>query len=261
MIQSANAIAFLILSAVAGLVLGGFYASCAFRYVNRISLFNPLRPVCRHCGRTLALWESIPLVGFMLLCGRCRVCFESIGLKYPLTEMFTSLWAVALAFKFGPSPAWLVFMLFGGIFIVASLIDLEIYILPDRLTLAGIPLAFASAWLVLGMDWRVSLAGSLLGGGSFFLLQRLYRLIRKGEEGIGTGDVKLMFLIGALLGPSSLPLVISIASLGALAASLYFIFRPGNAGFRTRIPFGPFLCLGAMFSILYGTDFWRWYLS
>lgn len=261
MTLSANAVVFLALAAAVGLALGGLYSSCAFRYVNKLSLVSPLRPVCHHCGRTLALWESIPLIGFMLLGGRCRTCDRVIGLRYPLTEIISALWAVALAFKFGPTPVWLVFMFFGGVFIVASLIDFETYILPDRLTLPGIILAFLSAWLVLGMDWRVSVAGSLLGGGSFLLLQRLYRLVRKGEEGIGTGDVKLMFLIGALMGPSALPLVISIASLSALAASLFYILRPGNSGLKTRIPFGPFLCFGAMLSILYGIDFWRWYMT
>jgi leader peptidase (prepilin peptidase) / N-methyltransferase len=241
---------FIIFSLLIGLVLGSFYTVCVHRYIEGESIVWP-GSHCPACNHALAWWENIPIFSYLVLRGRCRSCRAGINIRYPSIEAVSAIWALALALKFGPSWAWAVYMVFGGIFIVASFIDFELYILPDVLTLPGAVLAFASAVLLLDLEWHHSLLGAFFGAGSFLLIQRVYFLIKR-IEGLGTGDIKLMLLIGALLGWQALPVMIFLAAISGLLASLYFLRKDGSLGMKTAIPFGPFLCLGAMIYILSG---------
>jgi leader peptidase (prepilin peptidase) / N-methyltransferase len=241
---------FFLFALVLGLVLGSFYTVCVHRYISGTSIVWP-GSHCPHCSHKLAWWENIPLLSFMALRGRCRSCRTPISLRYPVIEAISGLWTLALAVKFGPSLPFAVYLAFGGVFIVASFIDFELFILPDVLTLPGALLAFASAVLLLGMDWQSSLLGALFGAGLFLLVQKGYYLVKR-MEGLGTGDIKLMLLIGALLGWQHLPVMIFLAATTGLVASLFYLRLEGARGMKTAIPFGPFLCLGAMLTILAG---------
>lgn len=257
---------FLPFAGILGLVLGSFYTACVHRYLVEQPLWDPPRSACPLCGHTLSWWENIPLVSyFLLLRGKCRGCGKLISPLYPLMEALSCLWAMALAWKFGFSPEWFIYMAFGGAFLVESFIDFQIYILPDIITLPSIGAAVAAHTLLLGgRGWLDNLESSLLGlafgGGAFWVLQMLYRFVRK-VEGLGTGDVKLLAGIGALLGPFALPVVVTISAMTALLGSLLYILRPGSDGIHTRVPFGPFLCFGAMVHILFGPQIWTWYLG
>jgi leader peptidase (prepilin peptidase) / N-methyltransferase len=250
---------FALFSLVLGLVLGSFYTVCVHRYISGESIVWP-GSHCPACNHGLSWWENIPLFSYLALKGRCRSCRVAISIRYPAIEVVSGVWALALALKFGPTLPWAVYMVFGGIFIVASFIDLELFILPDMLTLPGALLAFVSAVLFLELDWRTSLLGALFGAGSFLIIQQVYFLIKK-VEGLGTGDIKLMLLIGALLGWHALPVMIFLAACTGLLGSIYFLRMDGSQGMRTAVPFGPFLCLGAMLYILSGERLLRLFLS
>ena len=255
---------FPLLAALVGLVLGSFYTACVHRYIHEMSLVHPARSLCPGCGHALSWWENVPLLSYALLRGRCRHCGMAISARYPAMELLSGVFAVLLAWRFGPSAQWAVYMAFTGIFLVASFIDLELYILPDRLTIGGTLLALVCAVAFLGegplwqrVQW--TFLGLLAGGGFFWLLQQFYRIVRR-VEGVGTGDVKLMCLIGALVGPAGLPLAVTAAAVSALVASVFWLLAPGARGMHTRVPFGPFLCLGALVQVLWGDAFWAWYL-
>ncbi|WP_147820824.1 prepilin peptidase [Salidesulfovibrio onnuriiensis] len=247
-------------AAVLGLVLGSFYTACIHRYVAELSLIRPLRSFCPHCGTSLAWYDNLPLLSYLLLRGRCRHCKRPIGLRYPAVEFLSLAWAVALVLKFGLSLPWLIYMVFGGLFIVGSFIDFELYILPNRITLGGAVLALAVQAFFGWAALKGALVGAMAGGGFFWVLQQGYRIVRR-EEGLGTGDVKLMLCIGALVGVGGLPMTILAAAVSALAASVVYMRHPDGSGVRTRIPFGPFLCLGAMLHILAGNEVLAWYFS
>ncbi|WP_018125828.1 prepilin peptidase [Desulfovibrio oxyclinae] len=184
----------------------------------------------------------------------------------PAIEVTFVLWAAALSLKFGLSWFWLANMVFGALFIFGSFVDLRTFILPDRVTLGGFVLAIAYKAIVglhLGnilMPLKPALLGAGFAAGLFWVMQRVYRIVRK-EEGLGTGDVKLMLPVGALVGPAGLPFTILAAALGAMVGSFIYMRLPGSSGFKTRIPFGPFLCFGAMLYILVGEAAMRWYVS
>ncbi len=247
-------------AAIVGLVMGSFYNVCVYRYVAEIPLSKPRRSFCPSCNHMLSWFENIPLVSYWVLGGRCRHCGERISPRYMIVELTSMLWAALLAFKVGLTLPWLVYMVFGGLFIVGSFIDFEIFILPDRITLGGTLLALVIKGMLGWTAFKAALFGALLGGGGFWLLQQGYRIIRK-EEGLGTGDVKLLLCIGALVGPLGLPFTVLSASVVALIASIVYMRLPGSKGMQTRIPFGPFLCLGAMLQILVGREVLAWYLT
>jgi leader peptidase (prepilin peptidase)/N-methyltransferase len=238
-----------------GLVLGSFYNVCIHRYLTGQSVVLPASH-CPRCGHGLVWWENMPLISYVLLAGRCRACKQPISLRYPLVEAISGLWAMLLAVQFGLGWAWLVYMIAGGLLIIMSFIDFAEFILPDVFTLSGAAVAFVGMTLLVGMPWQDSLLGAVIGAGSFLFLQQGYYLIRR-VEGLGSGDIKLMLMLGALVGWQGLPILIFLAALTALAASLGYMAKNAHQGLpyqgmHTRIPFGPFLSLGAMLQILYG---------
>jgi len=107
--------------------------------------------------------------------------------------------------------------------------------------------------------WLDSLIGTVAGGGALFLVAFTYERIT-GREGMGGGDIKLLAMIGAWMGWRSLPLIVLISSLtGAVIGSIFILFT--GKGYRVRIPFGPFLSLGALFYLFFGSEFAKWYFS
>lgn len=245
-------------SLVLGLILGSFYNVCIHRYLTGQKINDPKRSHCPKCGHKLSWRENLPILSYVILRGRCRACGERISLRYPLVEALSGGLALALAYRYGPSAEWIVYMAFTGALVVASFIDFAEFILPDAVTLGGAPVAFVCAWLFLDISWLDSLVGAALGAGLFFFLQRVYRRIRN-DEGMGTGDIKLMLMLGALLGWQSLAFIIFVGSLTAIIASLAYI--RGGEGMRTAVPFGPFLALGAVLYILVGEAAMEWYMG
>ncbi len=236
------------ISFILGICLGSFYNVCIYRYINNMSIIRP-RSHCPNCKHPLSWWENIPIVSFLILKGRCRVCKKPISIRYPLVELISGIWATLLAIKFGISFKWLIFVFFGGIFIIASFIDLEIFILPDILILPGSLIAIVLGVFYLYPDWQISVFGALFGAGMFWVIQVAYKFLRK-TEGLGTGDIKLMFLIGALVGYYGVIPAVFLGSVSALLASIFYYMKKSSEGLKTMIPFGPFLCLGAMITIL-----------
>ena len=240
------------LAGLAGLILGSFYTVCVHRYLTGASIVLP-GSHCPKCLRKLHWWENIPLLSFIILRGRCAGCKAPISWRYPLLEALSCAWAVAVAMHFGQWLPWLALMAVGGVFLVASFIDLEIFILPDILTYPGAALGIATGIFVLGLPPSASLIGAGAGAGLFWLL-RFVHMRARGMEGLGLGDVKLMAMIGGLTGWMGLPAAILFGAASALVLSPLFKLASKEAG-PLRIPFGPFLCLGCMLALLWGNDF------
>ena len=187
----------------------------------------------------------------MLLLGRCRWCRKPISPRYPLLELLSASWAWALAERFGPGLGFWMLLSLGGVLLVASFIDFERCILPDVLVFPGAVLAFACAVSVLGLSWMESLFGGLAGAGSLWCVQRAYRCFR-GRDGLGDGDVKLMLLLGFLVGWRALPVLFVIASLSGLVAGVFYMAGiQGAAKLRVRMPFGPFLNFAGLALVLW----------
>lgn len=224
---------------VLGLVVGSFLNVVIYRIPRKIKLHDPSRSFCPHCGATIAWYDNIPLLSYLILKGRCRNCGDPISPRYPLVELLT-----ALGFMAGG----LVFDTLGALFnalVVASLvvltfIDLETLTIPD--TSVIIVLIAGLMWNVLkGEPWYLH----LLTGAVVLVLAYLLAFFSKG---LGMGDVKLLGAMGVLLGAYGTLFAVLVASVAGSIVALYLLARK-RVSMKTKIPFGPFLALGTFVSL------------
>ncbi len=243
--------------AVFGLMIGSFLNVCIYRLPRHESVVFPPSH-CTRCGKAIAWYHNLPIVGWLVLRGRCASCGDRISIIYPLVEALTGAVFALNAWWFGPTPLLLVRLLFSCVLIVLAFIDIEHRILPNRITLSGIVVGFlASVWLLPG--WRSSLIGILIGGGVLWAIGELYFRLR-GVEGMGMGDVKMLAMIGAFLGWRQVIVVLFLSSFAGAVIGLALIALAGRSK-QTKLPFGTFLALAAFAASLVGDRLLSWYLG
>jgi len=231
---------------------------CIYRIPIEKSIISP-PSTCPHCGERIKFYDNIPLLSYLLLSGRCRRCNHPVSWRYPTVEGLTGLLSLALFIRYGFSYQYILAFLFAATLVTISFIDLDHKIIPDILSLPGIVAGLGVSFLPGNIFWLDSLIGIVAGGGALFLVAFIYERIT-GREGMGGGDIKLLAMIGAWMGWRSLPLIVLISSLtGAVIGSIFILFT--GKGYRVRIPFGPFLSLGALFYLFFGSEFAKWYFS
>ena len=247
-------------AAVFGSLIGSFFNVVIYRMPRGESVVFP-PSACPACGYRIKPWENIPVLSYLLLRGRCRGCRSGISPQYPLVEAVTALCAALLAWDLlrNPQPAGsaLVYAYFTLCVIPITLIDLRHYLIPDVLTLTGMPIALAASFLPGGLKpWEASL-GLFASGFILWVIGAVAtRLLKK--EAMGFGDVKLLALAGACFGWPSAMLGLAIASmLGAAAGVPLLLLRRLNP--ERHIPFGPFLCVGVLIAARFGEKLLDWY--
>jgi len=245
------------LAFIFGAAVGSFLNVCIFRLPEHQSIIKPLSR-CSHCHHPIRYRDNIPIISFFLLRGRCRDCGEKISWRYPLVELITAVLSIWLFMKFGLSWDYLVFFIFTAVLIVITFIDLDHQIIPDILTLPGIPLFFLAAGFIVKIPWTETLLGLLIGGGVLFIIAFVYELITK-REGMGGGDIKLLAMIGGFFGWKSLIFILLFSSLsGAVIGVAAMIIKKQDT--KYAIPFGPFLSAAAVAYIFWGVYFMRFIL-
>jgi len=245
-------------SLLLGLSLGSFANVCIYRIPLKQSIVHPPSS-CPHCGGRIRFYDNIPLLSYLLLMGKCRNCRHPISYRYPIVECLTGLLSLILFTIYGVSFQYLLSLLCAATLVIISFIDLDHRIIPDVLSLPGVAAGWAVSLFPWGVYWLDSLIGTLAGGGSLYIVAVAYERLT-GREGMGGGDIKLLAMIGAWMGWEALPLVVLIASLTGAVIGLVFILFSGK-GYRFRIPFGPFLSLGALLYLFFGRDLTRWYFG
>jgi leader peptidase (prepilin peptidase)/N-methyltransferase len=174
-------------------------------------------------------------------------------------EIAGGFFALCTFLKFGFTFEALIYYAFIASLLVITYIDIDHQIIPDIITLPGIPLCFLASFLLPTMTYKDAVFGLLLGGGSLFIIAWTYQLIRK-KEGMGGGDIKLLAMIGALIGWKGVLFTIFFSSaVGTLSGILLMLNE--KKGMKLAIPFGPFLSLGAISHIFFGHLIIRWYLN
>jgi leader peptidase (prepilin peptidase)/N-methyltransferase len=241
-----------------GAVIGSFLNVCICRIPAGVSIVKPASR-CPRCQASIRWYQNIPVISYLVLRGRCASCHQVISLRYPLVEALTGILFVLVFRQFGFLWATPVYWLLAAALVVITFIDLDHQIIPDVISLPGIPMGFALSFLVPWISWSDSLLGILLGGGSLYLVGQIYYLVTR-VEGMGGGDVKLLAMLGAFLGwKAVLPTIFLGSLVGSIIGVSVMLYR--RAGGKLAIPFGPFLALGAVIYLLYGQDLLRWYLS
>lgn len=240
-----------------GLVLGSFLNVCIYRIPLKKSVIYPPSH-CPECGEKIHFYDNIPLISYMILAGKCRHCLRAIPVRYPLVELMTGLLSVSLFVKYGLSLSYFLFLIFTASLIALSFIDLYHRIIPDVVSIPGIVFGLIVSFFIPSVSWYDSLIGIIAGGGILYLVAVVFEWVTK-KEGMGGGDIKLLAMIGAWMGWKPLPFIILISSLvGAIIGGGSLVFT--GQGLRTRIPFGPFLALGALVYLFFGRELVAWYL-
>lgn len=249
----------LIAVAILGWLLGSFNTMLCYRIPREIplGLFSHQRSRCIHCDKVIPWHNNIPIFGYLMLRGRCSQCKEKIPLRYLLIEISTFVFFVVTYLVHANSPNHSVsqaedwaelakLLLFTLALISTVFIDIEFRIIPDRYSLGCWVLALGASALWGGSgsvpDFTLSLIGGLVGSGIFFAMAWGYEKL-KGVEGLGFGDVKMMGWLGSWVGVAAVPFTILVGSITGLIAGV-IAMRTSKEGFKTAIPFGPFLAVG-----------------
>ena len=251
--------------AVFGLLIGSFISMLSYRLPREMSLFG--RSICDTCKRTIGIAENVPVLYYLLSGGRCRGCKGKISPRYPLIEVFTAFCFVTTTYivrSHGIIPPIfqsleefsLVAILFVLTMLITSfVVDLEEQILPDQITvILSLFLLFVTILSPSPLFFTSLFSGFLAF--SFFLF--IY-LVTKGR-GMGFGDVKLVFVLGALLSLKASLVWLNIAFVAGALVGLILVVL-GKAKLSRAIPFGPFLITGAFVSLFFSEAIFSWYIS
>jgi leader peptidase (prepilin peptidase) / N-methyltransferase len=245
-----------------GLAIGSFLNVVIYRLPRGESLSRPPSH-CPSCNAPIRPRHNLPVLGWLLLRGRCADCSAPISVRYPLVEAGTAALFVAVAVRLdrlGLREALGAYLFFAGIGVALALIDLDLKRLPNRIVLPSYPvlgLLLASATFANG-DWerlvRALLAAAALFG-FFFVLAFAY------PAGMGFGDVKLAGVLGLVLGYLSWWAVVIGAFTGFLLGAVVgvAVMASGRGNRKTALPFGPFLIAGTLIAVFASNVIAGWY--
>ncbi|MFN2389671.1 MAG: A24 family peptidase [Actinomycetota bacterium] len=250
------------LASVVGLIFGSFGTVVSHRLVRGMDVVRG-RSMCPVCGRQIAAAENIPVLSYLVQRGRCKHCGAPISARYPLAEAVTGILFGLAVWKFGLSLEAAVYAAFFWALVVLTVIDLEHKLLPNKIVypafVAG-TIGLSAAALVNGAPERIRDlgVGALIFGGFFFVIAFIY------PAGMGGGDVKLGFVLGAFLGYLGGPGVVVTGMflsfvMGGVAGMLTIALAGG--GRKTALPFGPFLALGTVVAIFVGERLFAAYMG
>ena len=265
----------LITGGIFGLLIGSFLNVCIFRIpygkyepvrpglpmpeevTHAISVSSPKRSFCPKCKAELKWYHNVPLFSWIFLRGKCAFCSAPISWRYPMVEVLTSISAILAIMRFGPTPTAFLIFVFACALIVITYIDLDYMIIPDLIslpgTVIGILIGLVQSFLTYNGEpiflfpvvpnVMQSIYGVLFGAGVLYFFAKIYIFLRK-KDGLGLGDVKLLALVGALLGPASSYFTIMVGSLVAIIIMVPTMLITKKS-IQNYLPFGPFLAVAA----------------
>ena len=271
-----------LLAGIFGAVIGSFLNVVIHRVPREESIVFPSSR-CPACGAGIAFYDNIPVLSYLVLGGKCRGCKKHFSARYPLVELLTGLLFVAVARHDGLGAALPFDLVFASALLCLVFIDAEHMLLPNVITYPGIVFAVIARLALPYLTgtthfddlgslsrgaladsplWATSLVGAflgaLIGGGSLWLMGWTWEKLR-GIEAMGLGDVKMMFMVGAYLGWRLTILTIFVGVLSGSIIGIALMARQGKKDMQMLLPFGVFLGIGAISSLLFGAKVVEWY--
>jgi leader peptidase (prepilin peptidase)/N-methyltransferase len=240
-------------AALGGLIVGSFLNVVAYRLPRGESLVHP-GSHCPSCDKPVKAYDNVPVIGWLMLRGRCRSCHEPISGRYPVVEATCAALAVLVLLTKHSAHDVVLGLLLIAVLVPVALIDLETRMIPNRITLPAAILAVVAGALTRpsGLPEQLIAGGAAAGFLLIFLLAY--------PRGMGMGDVKLAGVLGLFLGRSVGVAILSGTLIGALAGAAVMARVGVSAGRKTAVPFGPFLALGGLIALFAGPAITHWYL-
>lgn len=275
---------------VVGYILAGIFGAIIGSFLNVVIHRVPLEESvvfpnsrCPSCGAVIAFYDNIPVLSYLALGAKCRACKEHISFRYPAVELLTAAMFVAVAWHDRLSVALPFDLIFVSALLALIFIDAEHMLLPNVITYPGIVFAVVARIVIPFLTrtphfddlpslingpfagwpiWAVSLGGAvigaLVGGGSLWLMGWLWEKFR-GIEAMGLGDVKMMFMVGAYLGWRLTILTIFVGVLSGSIIGVLLMAQQRERNMQMLLPFGIFLGIGAIASLMFGSQVVGWY--
>lgn len=232
-----------------GTIFGSFYNVVGSRLAHEESIISP-GSHCTNCKHPLGALELIPVLSFFLQKGKCKWCGAKLSIYYPFSELLTGVCFALSYIVFGFTKEFIIALVFVSFLIMIASSDIEDMIIPDELIFIGSILIFLLRFFSYGI--QDALWYTLQGVFAFFFMWGLKlfgdRLFQK--ESMGGGDIKLLFFFGLTLGFPYAILSIFLGSFIGLPISLLFQYKKTNI-----IPFGPYLCAGAVILLFLNIPF------
>lgn len=269
--------------AALGAIIGSFLNVVIHRLPREQSIVFPAS-TCPKCRVAIKVYDNIPIVSYLILRGHCRSCGASISARYPMVEALTAVLFATVTWHDSLSFALAFDLAFAASMMALIFIDAEHMILPNAITYPGIIFAIITRVAVSYLAgpvhfddlpqlltffpalpvWVVSIIGAVIGalagGGSLWLMGFMWEKLR-GIEAMGFGDVKMMLMVGAFLGWRLTILTILIGALTGSIAGIAMMYRRGGRNLQMMLPFGIFLGIGSIVSLLFGSRIITWYAS
>jgi len=231
---------------IAGLFVGSFLNICIYSIPRGDSIAFPSIH-CTLCGERLTVPELVPVLGYLILRGKCRYCKGKKPLNYPMVELLTAMLFILLYHRFSLSFIFLKYTLLSALLIVIAFIDFSTQEIPESLLLVGA----ATTLLFIGADPSVPAISAVIGAAAGFGLFLAIALI---SNAMGGGDIKLMALIGFAVGfPNVLSVILLSFIIGAVVS--LFLLVSGVKDRKDFVPFAPFIFTAFVFVILWSSDF------
>jgi len=235
-----------------GLVLGSFLNVVIYRLPLHESLSRP-GSHCPKCGTPIHWYDNVPIVSWLVLRGKCRSCQATIAIRYVLVEVITGIAFFLAMWRFGLTWPLLVAWAFIAAMVAVAFIDYDHMIIPNKIVLPGAVLGLVASVAIDPQQWWVYLAGSVGAAAFMFILVMVW------PGGMGSGDIKMALFMGAVLGAHVIVALFAAFLFGSIAGIYIIVVRKGSR--KARIPFGPYLALGAVLAVFLGEMILRSYTS
>ena len=215
------------------------------------------RSSCPNCKKKIPWYDNIPLLSFILLMGKCRLCKKPIDLQYFIVELVSAISFVSIYYFFGLTLAALLLLILSIFFIIIFFIDLKHFIIPNELTFPLMIIGFIKSFdpnlnQTIFPNYINSLIGGLVGYSIIWLIIFIYKKIRN-KEGMGLGDAKLLAVVGFWFGWVSIPFVIFISSVVALILVVPSLINQSRK-MSSEIPFGPYIIIGCILYVSFSNQ-------
>jgi len=267
----------LALAFLLGLLVGSLLNVCIYRWPRDESVVSP-RSHCTSCDNTVAWYDNLPVLSYLLLGGRCRHCQAAIAPSYPIVELLNALFYAYIFWRYGIDPVGFKLALFVSMMLVLVVTDWQEYIIPDEITIGGLVIGWAISpfihldggplrlplllfekqyppWVVSVME---SFAAAIVIGGFLFVLGEVYFRLRK-IEGLGFGDVKMVAMMGAFWSFGDTFMILILGSMLGSVVGIGIVLL-ARKGWNYALPFGSYLGATAIVVALWGDDIVNWYL-
>ncbi|MFH1550825.1 MAG: prepilin peptidase [Planctomycetota bacterium] len=265
-----------------GLVLGSFLNVVIYRLPRKCMTIFGARSLCPHCLKTIAWYDNIPVISYLMLAGKCRHCKKPISPGYMMVEIITGGFVFLLGHRFLVNwdvggvfadtwPLFIIYAVFVCALIAVTFIDIRLRIIPNEISIGGILIAPVVSFFypalhqqgLANFPWREqvmrlpwgenlvglfsSLMGMLVGAAIIYVVAVLGRILFR-KEAMGGGDLKLLAMMGAVIGWQGTIVVFLVACLvGAIFGVLVILITKEH-----YMPFGPYLALGAVIYLFLG---------